>query len=142
MVPVGSVTDENAAEWLAYVERRQNDSGTRPPKTLLLNFPQLLKKVRKPQSAGDRSNQNGIVISDSELQWLTRFHDDVRNQFTHFSPMGWSIEVSGVPNLTNLGVRLIREIADFGWAFRHKDEAWLKKLQASLTELEGIAESA
>jgi hypothetical protein len=56
--------------------------------------------------------------------------------------MGWSIEVSGVPNLTNLGVRLIREIADFGWAFRHKDEAWLKKLQASLTELEGIAESA
>lgn len=83
-------------------------------------LPGLLKAARKPHSAGDRSNDQGIAISDAELEWLNRFHSSVRNQFTHFEPMGWSLEVSGIPEIAMLVARIVSEITDTGWAFRHK----------------------
>jgi hypothetical protein len=102
-------------------------------------FPDLLKAVRKPNSAGDRSNSAGIEINDSELQWLTRFHEDIRNQFTHFEPMGWSIEVSGFPEIAALIARIIGEIVDRGYAFRHMSGDNRDELKINLGRLGRIA---
>ena len=104
------------------------------PKVYVANFLELLKRARKPNSAGDRSNGR-VSISDGELAWLKRLHEDVRNQFLHFQPMNWSLEVSGLPQLGILVSSAIGEIAQIGWAFRHKDEQWLAELQGSLAEL-------
>lgn len=81
----------------------------------------LLKAVRKAHSAGDCSNAVGVAISDAELDWLRRFNDGVRNQFVHFEPMGWSLEVSGIPEIAKLVSRIIGEILELGYAFRHQD---------------------
>lgn len=132
------MTKSNAGEWLAYGASIRTDPTAKPPETYLMNLPDLLKAVRKPHSAGDRSNASGIVLSNSEFEWLKRFHDDLRNQFTHFKPMALSIEVSGLPELAKLVGRLISDITNVGWAFRNKDVAWKSGLAETLKSLRDL----
>ncbi|MCP5396404.1 MAG: hypothetical protein H6918_06685 [Sphingomonadaceae bacterium] len=135
VVPVGCVTDKNASEWLQFIEARRKDTNATRPKTYLLDLPSLLKKVRKPNSAGDGSNSKGIALSDSDFAYLKSFHETYRNQFTHFAPMGWSIEVSGVSEIARLISRVIGEILDCGWAFRNLDLDMRSRLRADLDAL-------
>jgi hypothetical protein len=130
--PIGAVSERNAGDWLKYFEALRDDPGAKPPKTYLLSLPGLLKAVRKPHSAGDRRNSSGVALTDEELAWLCRFHDEVRNQFVHFEPRGWSLEVSGIPDLGRLTARIIEEILEMGWAFRHQDTYWKSRLKADL----------
>lgn len=118
-----------------YVERSRIDLNAKPPRTQLMALPKLLKAVRKPNSAGDRSNEVGIAITDAELAWLTRFHDSVRNQFVHFAPMGWSLEVSGIPEIGVLVARIINGILQAGYGFRRQDRSWRDALAADLAQL-------
>jgi hypothetical protein len=136
--PVGAVTQRNAGEWLAYFEESRTDSNASPPETYLLGLPDLLKAVRKPNSAGDHSNTVGVAISDAELSWLGRFHKDIRNQFAHFEPMGWSINMSGIPEIAKLIARIIAEILDVGWAFRHQNPEQRQEMKRSLQTLAAI----
>lgn len=136
--PVGAVYPKNAAEFLRYFEESRTDPNAKPPEARLMALPDLLKAVRKPCSAGDRSNRAGIPISDAELAWLHRFHTAVRNQFVHFEPSGWSLEVSGIPAIAALAARILGGIADVGWAFRHKEREWLEAFKADLDRLAAI----
>ncbi|HVJ00455.1 MAG TPA: hypothetical protein VM657_15465 [Sphingomonas sp.] len=133
--PLGAVTEQNACKWLAYFEDSRTNPNARPPRTHLMVLPDLLTAVREPHSAGDRSNAAGVTISESELYWLVRFHKDIRNQFVHFEPMGWSIEVSGIPEIAKLVARIIGEILRIGWAFRHLDIAQREEMRRSLHTL-------
>lgn len=136
--PIGVVTHRNAGNWLKYFEASRADPEAKPPRTYLLSFPDLLTAVRKPQSAGDRSNQSGVTLTDPEVIWLRRFHEEVRNQFVHFEPRGWSLEVSGIPDLARLTARVINDILDAGWAFRHQDIRWRNALRADLDSLASL----
>lgn len=137
-VPVGAVTQRNAAEWLEYLERSSSDTNAKPPTTQLMGLPDLLKAVRKPHSAGDRSNDIGVMISDSELEWLVRFHREIRNQFAHFEPVGWSIEMSGIPEIAVLIARIIGEILDMSWGFRHATPQLRSDIRRSLRTLTSL----
>ena len=133
--PVGAVTPRNAAEWISFAEKSRTDPAAEPPRTQLMTLPDLLKAVRKPNSAGDRGNGAGVAISDRELVWLRRFHDEVRNQFVHSEPMGWALEVSGIPEIGKLVARIIGEIFEIGYGFRHRDPAWREAFTADLCRL-------
>ncbi|MEL6237239.1 MAG: hypothetical protein AAFQ90_01460 [Pseudomonadota bacterium] len=133
--PLGAITKKNAGEWLEYIEQSRTNPNAKRPKTYLMALPDLLKAVRKPHSAGDCSNSAGVKISDAELDWLQRFHDGMRNQFTHFEPKGWSIEVSGIPQIATLISRIVGEILEMRWAFRHQDSVHRDDLRRSLDRL-------
>lgn len=133
--PIGIVTPKNTQEWNEYFEASRTDPEARLPATVLLNLPALIKAIRKPRSAGDGSNEAGIVVSDSELAWVRRLHEGVRNQFVHFSPQGWSLEVSGIPDFAKLTARIILAIDDAGWAFRHQNFVWRERVRADLRRL-------
>jgi hypothetical protein len=137
--PLGAVTDRNASEWVAYIEDQRTDPDAKPPKTNLMALPDLLKAVRKPNSAGDSSNNPGVGMSDSELNWLCSFHKTIRNEFVHFEPKQWSIEVSGIPELAKLIARIIEDILEQGWAFRHQDSAWREETRQNLQTLASLA---
>lgn len=133
--PVGAIYPENAASFLAFFEERRTNPDAKPPEARIMALPDLLKAARKPYSAGDGSNELGILVSDAELEWLRHFHTTLRNQFTHFEPMGWSIEVTGIPEIASLVARIVSDIADAGWAFRHKDAEWKQALKTELQNL-------
>jgi hypothetical protein len=56
--------------------------------------------------------------------------------------MGWSLEVSGIPGIAAVATRIITEIADVGWAFRHQDARWLADMRESLLRLPGLLSSS
>lgn len=132
--PLGAVTNANAKEWMEYFDKSRLGTVARP-KTRLMNLPELIKTARMGGSSGGGGDARGVKVSDSELQWLRRFHEEIRNQFVHFEPMGWSIEVSGLPGLSQLISRIIGEIFEIGWAFRHKNDAWKEAFAADLKRL-------
>lgn len=133
--PIGAVTPRNAGEWLQYFEHSRTDPAAKPPLTQIMGLLDLLKATRKPHSAGGGGNDSGIPIRDAELAWLRRFHEQVRNQFIHFEPMSWSLEVSGLPQLAALSARIIGDILAVGWGFRHQDCAWREALAVDLTRM-------
>lgn len=136
--PIGAITDKNTAEWMKYFEESRTNPAAEPPeKTYLLNAYDLAKRIRMPNSAGDGA-PNAVTITDAELQWIKRIHDEVRNEFIHFSPKGWSLEVSGIPELAKLVSRIIGEIIHHGWAFRHQSSEWIAKLQSDLAVLSSL----
>jgi hypothetical protein len=98
-------------------------------------LPDLLKAVTLANSAGDRSNTTGVAIGESEMVWLVRFHKAIRNQFVHFEPRGWSIEVSGIAEVAKLVARILEDIFRIGWAFRHQERAQREELQQNLQVL-------
>jgi hypothetical protein len=132
--PLGAVTDHNAEEWL----RHLNDEQMARPRTYLAPLPDLLKKIRKPNSAGDGSESAGIHISESEIAWLLRFHHEIRNQLIHFEPMGWTVDVSGVSDLAAVIARIIGQIVDHGWGFRHVAPDRLDGLRDGLHRLRNL----
>lgn len=136
--PFGAVTKRNAYAWLTYFEDSRTDPTAKPPPTRLMALPELLKAVRKPESPGDRSNATGIKISDDELSWLRRFHEHTRNQFVHFEPRAWAIDVSGVPEIAKLIARIIEDILRVGWAFRRQTPLQLEEMQQNLHDLARI----
>lgn len=136
--PVGAVTKRNAGEWLTYFEDSRTNPEARPPKTHLMGLPDLLKAVRRSHSAGGPSDEADVAISESELSWLMRFHDSIRNQFVHFEPIGWSIEVSGIPEIAKLVARIIGDILRIGWAFRHQNLEQRQEMERDLKTLASI----
>jgi len=136
--PVGALTEKNTGEWLNYFEVSREDSTLRPPGTKLLALPDLVKRIRKVGLAGDGVSP-AITVSDSEFNWLRKFHDELRNQFVHFKPMGWSIEITGMAGLAKLVARVVGDILDAGWGFRLKDDAWRDTLRADLARLSFLA---
>lgn len=139
--PIGVVTERNAGEWLAYFEDSRTGPDAKPPRTQLMSLPGLLKAIRKAHSSGDRINEAAVPLSGAELAWLSRFHRTIRNQFVHFAPVGWSIEVSGIPELGRLVARVISDIAQIGYAFRHKDRSWREALARDLAALSAPLET-
>jgi len=49
--------------------------------------------------------------------------------------MSWSVEVSGIPHIAKLIARIIGQILDMGWAFRHQEVAQREDLRHSLNRL-------
>ena len=47
----------------------------------------------------------------------------------------WSLEVSGVPAIGQLIARILREMLDMGWAFRHLEREARAALRADLETL-------
>ena len=137
-IPVGAVERHNAIEWSKYFEARRTNPDAKLPDTRLMNLPDLLKTVRREGTCGSGWNEAAVKIDDNEINWLIRIHNECRNQLMHFSPTGWSIEVSGVPRLATLVTRIIGEIYSIGWAFRHLEEEERMELSNNLRLLSNI----
>ena len=57
------------------------------------------------------------------------------NSFTSSLWAEQSLEISGIPELGKLIARIIGDVLETGWAFRHKDDAWNDALRADLSAL-------
>ena len=79
-----------------------------------------------------------VRLSDKELNWLIRIHKEFRNQFIHFSPTGWVFDVSGMQELARLIARIIQDILDCGWAFKHLGKERRELLKEDLSALAAL----
>lgn len=87
--------NRSAKETLSWLQTLEGD----PPVPYLLECPELLRKYRKKYPC--------TVMTPQQLKDMKRFHREFRNNFTHFAPQGWSIEIAGLPRIVGTALDLL-----------------------------------
>ena len=126
IAPLGVVY--NQQEWIDYFNNRDEN---KRPKTKLKSLPELLNALQN----SDTYKNGKIEISKKEYDRLKYFNDKIRNQFVHFEPQGWSLEISGLPDFACLIAKIIKEIHSKGYAFCHLHDDEQTDLINNLEEL-------
>lgn len=75
-----------------------------------------------------------LEIQKSQQDAFARLHD-LRNNFSHFTPKGWSLELSGLPNVFLEILEVLRIISEDPWPFRHMDTQQHARLEKLLADL-------
>lgn len=90
----GALQKALQADWLNWFDNRQGQ----PPKERLASFGELLKWVCDADRMLD-SGGKSIELTAIQKRDLNKLHDNLRNEFSHFSPKGWCIEAAGLPRI-------------------------------------------
>lgn len=84
----------------------------------------------------------GAVLNITQEQSVSfkRLHS-LRNDFSHFTPKGWAIELRGLPTIFLDVVHMIREIAGDPWSFRHLSKRQRQNLSGLIRKLASTLKS-
>lgn len=105
------MSQEDAEAWL-----EAHESGGAYPEAKMDSFLNLYKKIKKNEILGFKfvpEGQQGSSIK--RLNWF-------RNQFVHFMPKGWSIEMSGMPAIFMDCLNIIKNLSEGPISMRWEDE--------------------
>ena len=112
---------EDAEAWLA-----AHENGEPYPETKMDSFMNLYGKMKKTPRGGYKFKPKGQ--QGSSIKKLNMF----RNQFIHFMPMGWSIEMSGMPSICIDCLDIIKELEENFLCVRWSDEEQRKHFNSYL----------
>jgi hypothetical protein len=99
-----ALSDESYAAWMHAYEKNET-----PPPEKLDSYLNLYKKVKHTQWGQVGGNQR-FVPRGSEGKDI-KLLNTYRNEFIHFTPKGWSLEVDGLPRVCLAAARLIGFLA-------------------------------
>ena len=108
-----------------------------PPRQYLANPSELFKRLMKPNTRIESGVGQILQIGSSQRRAF-QILDTLRNQFTHFSPMGWCIEIAGLPTICLEMLSVISMIESDAWPFRHLEPESRAELKGLILELEGV----
>jgi hypothetical protein len=117
---------EDAAAWLD-----AHENGAPYPEMMMDDFLSLYKKLKKHNILGYRFKPNGT--QGGNIRKLNRF----RNQFIHFMPQGWSIELSGMPAICIDCLNIVSHVGEHSLCTRWESE----EQRQSFVEVLGQCES-
>jgi hypothetical protein len=120
--------------------RRVTSATDQFPNERLADARTLFKRVytesKRTEVAG-----NVLTLSRAQIRSFEKLHS-LRNDFAHFTPKGWSIELAGLPRIC-LDVRsVLALIVDDGWGFRHLADDKRLELNKQLSMLQGMLQAA
>ncbi|HVZ99946.1 MAG TPA: hypothetical protein VG841_06490 [Caulobacterales bacterium] len=86
----------------------------------MANFKELL---RRTTNGNHQLEQAGppVDLTGKEKKAIKRLMS-LRNEFAHFSPKGWSVEISGLPEIASAWAKLMKGIHSGGWALQHCED--------------------
>lgn len=95
-----ALSDESYAAWVHAYEKKEA-----PPPEKLDTYLNLYRKVKHSQWGQVGGNQRFVPRGSEgkDIKLLNAF----RNEFIHFTPKGWSLEVVGLPRVCLAAARLI-----------------------------------
>ncbi|MFC7369427.1 hypothetical protein [Vreelandella zhaodongensis] len=120
--------DKLAGKWL---EAYRADKPL--PEERLDSFPNLYKKIKGEDM--ERLVMSRCFTATAEQDRCVKKLQELRNDFIHFIPKGWSIEVSGLPSLC---LAIIEIIEFLGWESFNvlwHNEGQREEAEAIITEL-------
>ena len=115
----GASKDVQVKKWYNW-----HDSGRegKEPVTQLATPPDLFKWIADSSRNPGNEIWKPIEMTESRQSAFDQLHE-LRNPFTHFQPMLWSIEIAGLPKMVCELVEIIDEIYQIGWGFLNLEEA-------------------
>jgi len=129
----GALSEKNTTKWFNWYNNRK----AKPPAPFLAKFEELHKRA-KNNTIGAGKGISCTKDQNAAIDLLI----ELRNNFTHFAPTYWGIELSGLPNMVLRCVEIIELVQEDNWAFRHmegnkKDKLItnIKKIKAKCNQL-------
>jgi hypothetical protein len=147
---LGALTERSVTGWLKWHTRDEKgeikrvDTGKgelgipqftfaakqdRPPVEWLADAMELFKRLSDQERRLESGAGALLTISAGERAAFTRLHS-LRNDFTHFAPRGWSIELAGLPDTFLDVLTVLQKIYADPWPFRHMDARQRTQLRA------------
>lgn len=106
---------------MGILQQRLAKKGDNPPREHLADSKELFQRLYKANKRCEGGAGTILDISNSQKDSFRRLHN-LRNEFAHFTPKGWSIEISGLPRIFGDTLDVIEKIYADPWAFRHIEE--------------------
>jgi hypothetical protein len=126
-----SVLDKKSArEMLSWINTQDGE----PPEERLADFNTLLARCRRASCMDGRP----LKLSHLQRNDIQRLHKDFRNNFAHFKPKGWSIEVVGLPRIVRAAVDAIEMLIDHPRVQRKLDGRKKRRLASRLKAIRQV----
>ncbi|MGB8812391.1 MAG: hypothetical protein WCC57_04335, partial [Paracoccaceae bacterium] len=140
---IGALNAESGLKWLAYLQHDRDPSLNEPAKKLA-TIGALFSRVTTGEEKTKKGNPvewcndacRAAILVGSDTRAAFEMLLGLRNNFAHFTPRGWSIEVSGLPRTYALLGYLISRIDQDGWAFRDLNPEERVELTLLLNEID------
>ena len=155
---LGALTRSNAAKWLEWhdrdrsgqirrvrqgfdelgtpIERTEKEEG-QPPSDYVANASELFDRLTGASTRIESGCGGIIPVTTVQRTAFERLHR-LRNQLSHFSPKGWSIEVQFISESINRLLDVLCLILDDNWPFRHMSSAHKRDLSWRIEEIRSI----
>lgn len=122
---------EDAATWLD-----AHENGAPYPEMMMDDFLSLYKKFKTHDILGYRFRPNGT--QGGNIRRLNRF----RNQFVHFMPQGWSIELSDMPAICVDCLGIVAHVAEHSlctrWESEDQQQSFVEVLRQCQSKLSAL----
>ena len=102
------VNDDVIASCFGVSKKKVSDWITNP---WLISFNEALKRVQRKKYLPFPNNVKPLTLSKEEEISIEKLSKEFRNEFEHFSPKRWAINISGFPKMTRNLLRVILFIA-------------------------------
>jgi hypothetical protein len=77
----------------------------------LISFWQALKRCQDPKHMKMLIHSKHLILTEEQKESIEILKSEFRNEFEHFKPKGWSIEVHGMPEIAIDVLEVIRFLA-------------------------------
>jgi hypothetical protein len=94
---MGCLDNKSMARVFEWIERSRTDFAARAPRERLAELPVLLSRSRDPNFMAEFGGMPMPIDGDADRDILL-LHN-LRNQFVHFAPRSWSVELGGLPRI-------------------------------------------
>ena len=97
---------------------------------LLISFDKAIERCQDPTCMSMLMHSQPLVLSESQKDSIRFLKKDLRNQMEHYIPMGWSIEIHGMPKIAIDVLDVIRFLAVDTRTYIHLKQAQIKKIKS------------
>jgi hypothetical protein len=116
----------SAAKMLNYLKTLEGER----PLARLTDFATLLKRYRKKYPSND--------ITTEQLKLIQKLHKQFRNNFAHFVPTGWLIEVALLPPIIESAVKLIESAMQQPQVLIHLSDNQNRRLAKNISAIRTV----
>jgi hypothetical protein len=96
----------------------------------LISFDKAIERCQDTTCMSMLMHSQPLVLSESQKESIRLLKKDLRNQMEHYVPMGWSIEIHGMPQIAIDTLDAIRFLAVDTRTYIHLQQAQIKKIKS------------
>jgi hypothetical protein len=96
----------------------------------LISFDEALKKCQDAEWMGTMYHGYPLVLTDGQKDSIKRLKQTLRNNFEHYVPRGWSIEIHGMPTISMDVLDVIRFLAVETFRYQNLNLSQRRKIKS------------
>lgn len=105
----------------------------------LISFKDALERIQKKEYLGC-FGVKPIILDQKDKKDMEILQKILRNNFEHFSPKAWIIELSGMSIIMNTGLKIIKDLCNLGIMFTFNEDQ-LKHIKKLSNEIKLILQN-